>query len=210
MASQLAYMIASPARTVGKTFERSVYSDRRTAATSSASSNMPFIGTSSGLAGTGTLPNTPLPNLGLNRVYVIASAGTCSASESVINGLRGVDVEVIVLGSSTCGKPYGFTARDNCGLSYFPVEFKGVNAKGFGDFADGFAPTCAVADDLDHPLGAESEGMLAAALAYRNGASCAGIASANGSTKDDVAGRGGVFDGSVVRPAERNNKFLLP
>src|SRR5690606_34321296 len=92
MASQLAYMIAPPGRTVGKTFERSVYSDRRAAATSSAASNMPFIGTSSGLAGTGTLPNPPLPNLGLNRVYVIATAGTCSASESVINGLRGVDV----------------------------------------------------------------------------------------------------------------------
>ena len=76
---------------------------------------------SSGVAGTGTVPNTPLPNLGLNRVYVLASAGTCSASESVINGLRGIDVEVIVLGSSTCGKPYGFTAKDNCGLSYFPV-----------------------------------------------------------------------------------------
>jgi hypothetical protein len=28
-----------------------------------------------------------------------------------------------------------------------------VNAKGFGDFADGFAPTCTVADDLTHALG---------------------------------------------------------
>jgi len=211
MASQLAYMIAPTSKTNGKTFERSTYSDKRSADTNRASSNMPFHSTSSGVAGTGTVPNAALPNLALNRVYVLTTAGTCSASESVINGLRGVDVEVIVLGSATCGKPYGFTARDNCGLSYFPVEFKGVNAKGFGDFADGFAPTCAVADDLDHPLGAENEGMLAAALAYRGGASCAAIAAGAGTAaKDGSAARGGAFDGTVVRPAVRSGKFLLP
>ena len=209
MASQLAYMIAPAARTAGKTFERSMYSDKRAAASDSPSSNMPFLSTSSGVAGTGTLPNTPLPNLALNRVYVLTSAGTCSASESVINGLRGIDVEVIVLGSSTCGKPFGFTAKDNCGLSYFPVEFEGVNAKGFGDFADGFAPTCPVADDLDSPLGAESEGMLAAALAYRSGGTCPAVAGGAGTiAKDGAPGREAA--GTVVRPPVRSSKFLMP
>ena len=210
MASQLAYMIAPAARTAGKTFERSMYSDKRQAASNSSSSNMPFLATSSGVAGTGTLPNASLPNLALNRVYVLTTAGTCSASESVINGLRGIDVEVIVLGSSTCGKPYGFTAKDNCGISYFPVEFKGVNEKGFGDFADGFAPTCAVADDLDSPLGAQSEGMLAAALAYRATGSCAPIAAgAAARAKEGDATRASLFEGTVVRPPVRSNKFLM-
>ena len=207
MASQLAYMIAPASQTAGKTFERSMYSDKRAAASNSPSSNLPFLSVSSGVAGTGTQANSPLPNLALSRVYVLATAGTCSASESVINGLRGVDVEVIVVGSSTCGKPYGFTARDNCGLSYFPVEFKGVNAKGFGDFADGIAPACPVADDLGNPLGSEREAMLAAALAHRNGGSCPAVAGDGAATAKDAAGR--AYAGTVVRPPGRSNKFLM-
>ena len=212
MASQLAYMIAPSSRTAGKTFERSLYSDKRATATASAASNMQFMNVSSGVPGSNTVAGSPLPNLALNRVYVLATPGTCSASESVINGLRGVDVEVIVLGAGTCGKPYGFTAKDNCGLSYFPVEFQGVNQKGFGDFADGFAPTCAVSDDLDSPLGSESEGLLAAALAYRSGGSCAAIAAGRPGVKDNDgdAASPSSGPGTVVRPASRTNKFLLP
>ena len=211
MASQLAYMIAPPARTAGKTFERSLYSDKR----ASASSDLQFFNVSSGVAGSNTVANAPLPNLALDRVYVLTTAGTCSASESVINGLRGVDIEVIVLGASTCGKPFGFTAKDNCGLSYFPVEFQGVNQKGFGDFADGFAPTCAVGDDLNNPLGSESEGLLAAALAYRGGASCSAIAAGGPAVKDarDAAATGAPTPGApatIVRPPSRSNKFLMP
>ena len=58
---------------------------------------------------------------------------TCSASESIINGLRGVNVQVIQIGSTTCGKPYGFYPEDNCGTTYFSIQFKGVNAAGFGE-----------------------------------------------------------------------------
>jgi len=35
---------------------------------------------------------------------VLSSRGTASASEAVINGLRGVDVEVILIGEATRGK----------------------------------------------------------------------------------------------------------
>lgn len=97
-----------------------------------------------------------------------------TASEAIINGPRGVNVDVVLIGGKTCGKPYGFTAKDNCGISHFPIEFAGVNAKGFGDYADGFvpgsgptvryAPGCTVADDLGHALGDPQEGMLATAL----------------------------------------------
>jgi hypothetical protein len=90
----------------------------------------------------------------------------------LINGLRGIDVQVNLIGATTCGKPYGFTAKDNCGISYFPIEFKGVNAKGFGDYAGGFAPTCEVADDFDHPLGDPNETMLAVALGHRATGAC--------------------------------------
>jgi hypothetical protein len=111
---------------------------------------------------------------------VLTGSNTCSASESIINSLRGVGVEVIQVGSRTCGKPYGFYPEDNCGTTYFTIQFQGVNEQGFGDYADGFSPQnsvgtqttpipgCSVADDFTHALGDPAESRLAAALAYRN------------------------------------------
>ena len=89
--------------------------------------------------------STPLENL--NRVFVITSAATASASELLINGLRPFK-DVITIGSTTFGKPYGFLPRDACGLTYYAVNFITANAQGFSDYSTGIAPTCAVADDL--------------------------------------------------------------
>jgi hypothetical protein len=132
-----------------------------------------------------TTTNRPLPTLNLSRVYVLTGGTTCSASESIINGLRGVGVEVIQIGSTTCGKPYGFYPRDNCGTTYFSIQFKGVNAAGFGDYSDGFSPSntagiageqvpgCSVADDLTAALGdAANEDLLQTALNRRIGQAC--------------------------------------
>ena len=126
---------------------------------------------------------TDLPLLNLNRVVVISGSGTCSASEAVINGLRGIGVEVILIGDTTCGKPYGFYGIDNCGTTYFAIQFKGVNASGFGDYTDGFSPPgaenvgvevggCAVDDDLSQALGNPDEARLATALEYLSSGSC--------------------------------------
>ena len=101
-----------------------------------------------------------------------------------MNGLRGVGVNVIQIGSTTCGKPYGFYPTDNCGTTYFTIQFRGVNAMNFGDYTDGFSPAitvanigtvvpgCSVGDDFTAQLGDTSEGRLAAALAYRTTQSC--------------------------------------
>ena len=126
----------------------------------------------------------PLPTLNLPRVFVLTGGGTCSASEAIINGLRGVGVEVIQIGSTTCGKPYGFYPTDNCGTTYFTVQFRGSNALGFGEYSDGFSPAntqgvlgvsvpgCSVADDFEAQLGDETEARLAAALNYRDTQAC--------------------------------------
>lgn len=170
IASELAYMIAGPARTAGKVFERLQYNDKR----SGENISDPFRNVSClANASFNCTSVQPLPTLDLGRVFVLTSGSTCSASESLINGLRGVDVDVRLIGGTTCGKPYGFTARDNCGISYFPIEFQGVNDKGFGDYADGFAAACSATDDLDQPLGSVTEGQLAAALHLRANGSCA-------------------------------------
>jgi len=168
VASELAYMIAGPQVTTGKTFEQVLANDKTRPA-----APVPFHAQSLGFAGPNPLPKgTPLPSLGLKRVTLLTTGNTCSASEAIINGLRGVDVQVNLIGGTTCGKPYGFYPTPNCGTTYFAVQFQGVNAKGFGDFADGMAPTCAVADDYRNQLGDPDEGMLAAALRYRSSGSC--------------------------------------
>ena len=168
VASELAYMIAGPQVTTGKTFEQVLANDK-----TRPEAPVPFHTQSQGFAGPNPLPKgTPLPSLGLKRVTLLTTGNTCSASEAIINGLRGVDVQVNLIGGTTCGKPYGFYPTPNCGTTYFAVQFQGVNAKGYGDFADGMAPTCDVTDDYQHQLGDPDEGMLAAALRYRSSGSC--------------------------------------
>ncbi|AQR67412.1 peptidase S41 [Janthinobacterium sp. LM6] len=168
VASELAYMIAGPQVTTGKTFEQVLFNDK-----TRPEAPVPFHTQSQGFPAQNPLPKgTPLPSLGLKRVTLLTTGNTCSASEAIINGLRGVDVQVNLIGGTTCGKPYGFYPEPNCGTTYFAVQFQGVNAKGFGDFADGMVPTCDVADDYQHALGDAAEGMLAAALRYRSSGSC--------------------------------------
>jgi len=201
IASQVGYMIAGGMRTANKTFEKLQYNDKRTADSNDPNNNLPFFNTTSGFPNSGTNGNTVLPQLNLVRVFILVTSGSCSASESVINALRGIDVTVHLIGATTCGKPFGFTARDNCGISYFPIEFKGVNDKGFGDFADGFAPTCMVADDFSRPLGDPTEGMLAAALSYRQTGAC---------PVPDIVQRQNIAAqprGRLVRPPVRENKY---
>ncbi len=184
IASQLAYMIAGRAQTVGRTFELMQFNDKYPGInpiTGQTLSPTPFYSTTSGYD---RYPaNQSLPSLNLSRVYVITGSGTCSASEAIINGLRGVDVEVIQIGSTTCGKPYGFYAQGNCGTTYFTIQFRGVNEKGFGDYTDGFSasnqvlagtpvPGCSVADDFTAALGDPLESRLATALNYRATQAC--------------------------------------
>jgi C-terminal processing protease CtpA/Prc len=179
IASQVAYMVAGPARASGRTFERIQFNDKHPSidpVTGQPLTPMPFLSLSSS--------NQPLPTLNLPRVYVVTGSTTCSASESIINGLRGVGVQVIQIGSTTCGKPYGFYPQDNCGTTYFSIQFRGVNDAGFGDYADGFTPNnkpgtggtlvpgCSVADDFNDDLGAITEERLQAALNHSTGGTC--------------------------------------
>ena len=174
IASELAFMIAGPTATAGQTFELQQFNDKNPTTnpvTEQAITPTPFLSTSS--------TSQALPTLNLPRVFVLTGANTCSASEAIINGLRGVNVDVIQIGSTTCGKPYGFYPADNCGTTYFSIEFRGVNAKNFGDYTDGFSPAnstvvtgvpipgCSVADDFTHALSDPAEGRLAEALSYQ-------------------------------------------
>lgn len=181
--AELAYMIAGPGPTAGRIFEEHTFNDKHPVTnpvTGQALSPTPFHATTLGFS---SPAGQALPTLDLPRVYVLTGFGTASASESIMNGLRGVGVDVYQIGLTTRGKPYGFYATDNCGTTYFTIQFKGANDIGFGDYSDGFSPAnstgpgedvpgCSVADDFTAQLGDPAEGRLAVALAYRDGAAC--------------------------------------
>lgn len=83
---------------------------------------------------------------GLSRVFVLATSASASASEMVINSLRGIkgDDFVIHIGETTEGKNVGmdlYEKRIN-GSDYemWPITFKVHNSKGFADYANGFTP----------------------------------------------------------------------
>lgn len=82
--------------------------------------------------------------LNLQRLTVICSENSASASELVIMGLRGLDFPVTLIGSTTMGKNCGMdvTRKEINGrtLEYAPITFMCFNAKGFGDWGEGILP----------------------------------------------------------------------
>lgn len=211
VASELATMVAPAASTQGAAFERLVFNAKNPFRLSASQSTLPFYATGRGLS---VATGQALPRLNLPRVTVLSGPDTCSASESVVNGLRGVGVTVNLIGGATCGKPYGFYPEDNCGTTYFAIQFQGVNAQGFGDYGDGLAPTCTVADDFEHALGDPAEARLAAALHYRSTGTCPAAPSskslAAGLQKAEGAGtpylnRSALRASRIVRPADLSN-----
>jgi carboxyl-terminal processing protease len=184
IASEVAYMIAGPGATSGQTFELDQFNSKHPTVnpvTGAVLAPVEFHATTQGFS---TTAGQALPTLNLTRVFVLTTANTCSASEAIINSLRGVNVQVIQVGSTTCGKPYGFYPADNCGVTYFSIQFQGINAQGFGNYPDGFTPQntvategallpgCSVADDFAHALGDGAEGILASALSYQSNGVC--------------------------------------
>jgi len=165
ISSQLAYMVAGAARTADKPYSVRIVNDK-----TATQPPFPFYNITAGYGGLAA--NQALPSLNLGRVFVLTTAASASASESFINGLRGIDVEVILIGGTTRGKPYGFVREDNCGTSYFSVQQAAANAKGETDYITGFAPKCTIADDLTKDLGATDENMLATALQLRDSGVC--------------------------------------
>jgi carboxyl-terminal processing protease len=184
IASEVAYMIAGPTPTTGQTFELSQFNSKNPTVDPVTRTTIVPLGFHTTTQGFSLTAGQALPSLNLPRVFVITGADTCSASESIINSLEGVNVQVIQIGSTTCGKPYGFYPADNCAVTYFSIQFQGINAKGFGGYPDGFTPEntmategvlvpgCSVADDFAHTLGDPAEGRLASALSYRANGAC--------------------------------------
>lgn len=100
--------------------------------------------------------------LNLPRVFCLVTNSSASASELVINSLRGIDIEVILIGTTTRGKNVGMeevklTANDDKYMLY-PITFQAYNAKGFGDFENGFTPDYEIDENSPNKVGFEGYG----------------------------------------------------
>lgn len=168
IAQTAAAMVAGP-MAGGRVFERARYSGKRAGDTAAGTF---YFSTQVEVGEPQFAEGTALPLLDLPRLYVLTSSYTCSASESIINALRGIGVQVILVGERTCGKPYGFHRKDNCGKAWFPIEFQLTNSAGEGDYTSGFPVQCPVQENPTTALGSTSEPLLAGALRHIDTGSC--------------------------------------
>ncbi len=111
------------------------------------------------------------PPLSLDRLVVIATRSSASASELVINALRPF-MPVVIIGDATYGKPVGQYVIEFCDKVLAPVAFSLRNANDEGDYFGGLPPTCTSADDIEHDLGDAAEASLAEAFHFIRTGEC--------------------------------------
>ena len=121
-------------------------------------------------------------SLNLNRVYVLTTNRTASASELIINGLEPY-IEVVQIGETTTGKFEGSVtlydspnfSKNNINRNHTyalqPLVFKGANANGKTDYSDGLPPRVEISENLENmgELGDPAEPLLEAALNHMLG-----------------------------------------
>ena len=166
-------------------------------------------------------------SLRMNRLYVLTSQNSASASEALINGLLPFGVEVILIGDVTAGKDEGsITVYDAPEANYSPrndeerseinpnhmramqpIIFKIFN-KERADYPDGFLPDFQITEfdflqDLP-ALGASNEPLLSVALSHIKGDGLPAVAKAQISDSPEL-----VFD-SADLGVLRDEIYLLP
>ncbi|MGM0635995.1 MAG: S41 family peptidase [Bacteroidota bacterium] len=118
-----------------------------------------------------------LNSLQLNRVFVLTTSTTASASELVISGLRPY-IDVVQIGTNTSGKYQGSTTlydspnfrRQNANVNHSyalqPLILKIENSVGFTDYDEGLVPTFELGEDFANlgELGNPDENLFQKAL----------------------------------------------
>ncbi len=166
--------------------------------------------------GNGDQTSTILMNrLNLNRIFILISGSSASASEFVIAGLLPF-MEVTLIGTNTVGKNVGSvtlydsedylksaTLNPNHKYAIQPIISQLANSAGFTDYVDGLEPNIEV-DELDflgnlRPLGDPSEQLLAEALAI-----IAGVARTDKYPEGDFV----FYDDSGLRKRHSNSLLI--
>lgn len=118
-----------------------------------------------------------LNRLQLDKVYILTTKSTASASELIINCLKPY-IEVIQIGDKTTGKNVGsITLYDsptfsksnvnpNHKYAMQPIVLKIVDKNGFGDYTSGILPTTSLPENFENlgVLGDVNEPLLNAAI----------------------------------------------
>ncbi|UNY97681.1 S41 family peptidase [Zhouia spongiae] len=159
-----------------------------------------------------TLDGNVINSLNLNRVYVLTTDRTASASELIINGLDPY-IQVIQIGTTTVGKNEASVALfDSDSYQYDddslnpnhtwgmqPIISRNENSVGFSDYTDGFDPEIKLMEDIENMgiLGDINEPFLARALQEITGAA-AKPSPRTGSPVQSFK------DSKVIRPSKDN------
>lgn len=111
-------------------------------------------------------------NIALERLIVITSRGSASASELIINCLNPY-MDVVLVGQRTYGKPVGSfplsqfnTVLAKNDVELVPITFAIANAAGNAEYYDGFPVDIPASDDPSSNWGDIKEFRLASALTY--------------------------------------------
>lgn len=131
--------------------------------------------------------DTPLHSLNMQRLYVITSQRTASASELIINGLKPY-INVVQIGEKTVGKNLAsITVKDwiDAQGNVNPkhkwalqlIVIRSENKDGFGDYQDGILPQISISEKITHlgELGETSDPLLAKTLEQITGISSSSL-----------------------------------
>lgn len=159
--AQLLASLMAPADKLGNIMAQLMYNDEITEKYSEdyLGSKMYFLSSAAG------------KTIGMTKIYVLATDMSASASEEVINALRGIDVDIVHIGTTTEGKNVGMDYFGTTSGAYYyemwPVTFISANAKGFYQYENGFTPQYEYDEWYDeqwYELGDEREALLSIAL----------------------------------------------
>lgn len=126
-------------------------------------------------------------NLDLDRVYILTTRGTASASESLITGLEPY-MDVFQVGDTSYGKCYASVTIDDWAdpkrhnWAMQPIVIKYANAAGLTDFTGGLTPDMQLRDNLLYakPFGSLEDPLMAAALEHMSGVNTEALKAAPG------------------------------
>ena len=106
-------------------------------------------------------------SLDLDRLFILTTKGSASASEVILNGLDPL-MNVIQVGSTSYGKPNGMYVLpypegnyETPQYVFLPICFFSVNSIGYGHYVDGIVPDHYRPDDLYHDFGLEDDWIKA-------------------------------------------------